>query len=299
MADVKISGLPVSTTPLAGTEVLPIVQSGVTKQVANNDLRPKQIQSNTTSGVLQVVGPAAAATRVMTTPDANFTVARTDAAQTFSGIQTYTGAAPQIFMQNSGTYALQLLMAGSTATVGTTNNTPLSLITNTTAKLTLNSSDSNITVNSGNLIIGTSGKGIDFSANANPAGMTSELLNDYEEGTFTPTIIGTTTAGTATYSVQTGRYTKVGRLVYFTMQTAYTGHTGTGNMQVSGLPFTSAVDSPVSCNPSSLTFSNDLIASVAASSAAIVFFTYATNASAALLPIDTAANIVIAGCYST
>ena len=34
MADVKISGLPASTTPLAGTEVLPIVQSGVTKQVS-------------------------------------------------------------------------------------------------------------------------------------------------------------------------------------------------------------------------------------------------------------------------
>ena len=34
MADVKISGLPASTTPLAGTEVLPIVQSGATKQVS-------------------------------------------------------------------------------------------------------------------------------------------------------------------------------------------------------------------------------------------------------------------------
>jgi hypothetical protein len=34
MADTKISGLPASTTPLAGTEVLPIVQSGVTKQVS-------------------------------------------------------------------------------------------------------------------------------------------------------------------------------------------------------------------------------------------------------------------------
>ena len=38
MADVKISALPASTTPLAGTEVLPIVQSGVTKQVSVNNL---------------------------------------------------------------------------------------------------------------------------------------------------------------------------------------------------------------------------------------------------------------------
>lgn len=88
MADKKISQLTASTLPLAGTEVLPIVQNGSTVKVTNNDLRPKQIQSNTTSGVLQVTGPAAASTRVMTTPDENFTVARTDAAQSFTGDQT-------------------------------------------------------------------------------------------------------------------------------------------------------------------------------------------------------------------
>lgn len=38
MADVKISALPASTTPLAGTEVLPIVQGGTTKQVSVNNL---------------------------------------------------------------------------------------------------------------------------------------------------------------------------------------------------------------------------------------------------------------------
>jgi hypothetical protein len=68
---------------------LPIVQSGATVKVANNDLRPRQIQSNATTGVLQVAGPAAAATRTMTVPDANFTAARTDAAQTFTGTQTF------------------------------------------------------------------------------------------------------------------------------------------------------------------------------------------------------------------
>lgn len=88
MANSKISALTSATTPLAGTETLPIVQSGATVKVANNDLRPKQIQSNATSGVLQVAGPAAASTRVMTTPDANFTAARTDAAQSFTGDQT-------------------------------------------------------------------------------------------------------------------------------------------------------------------------------------------------------------------
>jgi len=48
------------------------------------------LKSNATTGVMQVVGPTAASTRVMTTPDANFTVARTDAAQTFTGDQTFS-----------------------------------------------------------------------------------------------------------------------------------------------------------------------------------------------------------------
>jgi hypothetical protein len=91
MADLKISQLTAATTPLAGTEVLPIVQSGVTKKVATDDLTVKNIRSNATSGLLQVAGPAAAATRVMTTPDANFTVARTDAGQTFTGDQQING----------------------------------------------------------------------------------------------------------------------------------------------------------------------------------------------------------------
>lgn len=91
MANTKISALTAATLPLDGTEVLPIVQSGATKKVSNNDLRPKQVQSNATSGVLQIAGPAAASTRVMTTPNANFTVARTDAANTFTGDQTING----------------------------------------------------------------------------------------------------------------------------------------------------------------------------------------------------------------
>jgi hypothetical protein len=89
MADKKISQLTGATTPLAGTEVLPIVQNGATVKVANNELRPKQVQSNATTGVLQVVGPTAGTTRVMTTPDVNFTVARIDGAQNFAGNNTF------------------------------------------------------------------------------------------------------------------------------------------------------------------------------------------------------------------
>ena len=57
-----------------------------------------------------------------------------------------------------------------------------------------------------NVVIATSGKGIDFSAT--PGTGTSELFADYEEGTWTPSI-----GGLATYTSRTGTYTKVGRLV--------------------------------------------------------------------------------------
>jgi hypothetical protein len=49
---------------------------------------PQHIQSNATTGLLQVLGPGAGTTRVMTTPNADFTVARTNGANTFNATQT-------------------------------------------------------------------------------------------------------------------------------------------------------------------------------------------------------------------
>lgn len=98
----------------------------------------------------------------------------------------------------------------------------------------------NQTIVNGNLVIGTAGKGIDFSADPSAAGMTSELLDDYEEGTWTPTVEGSTSAGTGTYSGQLGRYTKIGNIVHFSAWINVSGHTGTGDMRITGLPFTAA-----------------------------------------------------------
>jgi hypothetical protein len=179
MSNSKISALTSATTPLAGTEVLPIVQSGATVKVANNDLRPKQIQSNATSGVLQVAGPSAASTRVMTTPDANFTAARTDAAQSFTGDQT---------------------------------------------------------LSTGNLVIGTSGKGIDFSAT--PGTGTSELLADYEEGLITATVTPSTSGSvTLSGSNNTLQYTKVGRLVTVSGQLSVSSVSSPVGYAAINLPF--------------------------------------------------------------
>ena len=103
------------------------------------------------------------------------------------------------------------------------------------------SSAGNVTVKTGNLVIGTSGKGIDFSASTDGTGtVTSEVLDDYEEGTWTPTISGQTTSGTGTYSEQSGTYTKVGNKVTVNCALAWSAHTGTGNMRISGQPFTTA-----------------------------------------------------------
>jgi len=99
----------------------------------------------------------------------------------------------------------------------------------------------NLSLSTGNVVMATSGKGIDFSATT-PDGsgtVTDELLDDYEEGTFTPTIVGSTTPGTVTYATQTGHYTKIGRIVQFQIFVAWSaGIGGVGNLRVTGLPFT-------------------------------------------------------------
>jgi hypothetical protein len=75
------------------------------------------VKSNATTGLLQIAGPAAASTRVMTTPDANFTAARTDAAQTFTGVQTFSSQ--PIF--NGGTASTALALDASKNVVSVTN----------------------------------------------------------------------------------------------------------------------------------------------------------------------------------
>jgi len=107
--------------------------------------------------------------------------------------------------------------------------------------------DRNVTIPAGNLVIGTSGKGIDFSATSDGSGtMTSEVLDDYEEGTWTPTTNGDAT-GVFSGSVY-GKYVKVGTLVYatfnFTVSTSFTGNS------IGGLPYAVGSLSGSSVRPS-------------------------------------------------
>ena len=241
MANTKISALTSATTPLAGTEVLPIVQSSATVKVTTNDLTVRNIRANGTTGILQVTGPTAASTRVVTVPDANFTAARTDAAQSFTGDQT---------------------------------------------------------LSTGNLVIGTSGKGIDFTITSSGTGtMTSELLADYEEGTWTPVIADAGSGGnTGTCTVVNATYTKVGRQV--TVQALITALNTTGMTAgnlicVRGLPFTASDYAQgnfytyrVARNASTVSSSAGLAASTA------VFFRLYTTSSATTDTYILVSNIV-------
>ena len=185
MADKKISALTAATLPLAGTEVLPIVQSGSTVKVATDDLTVKNIRSNATSGLLQVAGPGAGTTRVMTTPNANFTAARTDAAQSFTGDQT---------------------------------------------------------LSTGNLVQGTAAKGVNFTANTPAAGMTSQLLNWYEEGTWTPNQgAGLTLVGAFSSA---GTYTRIGRQVFIrgSVSGATSVAVASAGAITTNLPYSAAAD---------------------------------------------------------
>jgi hypothetical protein len=230
MANSKISALTSATTPLAGTETLPIVQSSTTKKVAVSDLTAGRSISATSLG-LGVASPAtvldvqaaSAAVRVTSTTGTNqvFTRYGNTGGFLYTGIDTsaggfLTGVAYSPFIWSSVNSAMLL---------ATNNNECLRLETNADVK-----------VSTGNLVIGTSGKGIDFSAT--PGTGTSELFADYEEGTFTPTM---TIGGTAvvSYYAQAGLYTKVGNVVNFYVRISGNNlGAGAGNIAILGLPFT-------------------------------------------------------------
>ena len=102
------------------------------------------------------------------------------------------------------------------------------------------------TIINGNLVIGTAGKGIDFSSDPSAPGMTSELLDDYEEGTFTPTFSCDTGTVTVNAATRTATYTKIGRQVTVNvLMSVDSVNLPTGSLYVDGLPFASASNSSV------------------------------------------------------
>jgi hypothetical protein len=199
MTDKKISQLTASTTPLAGTETLPIVQSGETKKVSVADLTVGRV--TTVSRIIATGG--------LGTPSSN---AQYGWNSTQGAIIAGTGTSYDVLLQNK------------------TNQSVLGIVTGTR--------DAEMTA--GNLRF-SSGKGIDFSADANAAGMTSELLNDYEVGTWTPVYSGLSgSIGSTAYATngQLGRYTKIGNVVYVSARVVLSNKgSWTGTVLIGGLPF--------------------------------------------------------------
>ena len=149
----------------------------------------------------------------------------------------------------------------------------------------------------------SSGIGITFPA-AQSASSDANTLDDYEEGTFSPTVIGYTTAGTATYARQQGYYTKIGRQVFFNLDIVYSAGTGAGDLGIAGLPFATGSASmlknfDITTDGITLTAGYYLIGSLIGTSTT-TFYLYQSilgSGNFNSIPYDAAGQIVVSGSY--
>lgn len=128
------------------------------------------------------------------------------------------------------------------------------------------------------------------------------IVDGVEEFNFIPTVEGTSTAGGASYTTQTGNLTRTADRVEFEIVLDYSAFTGTGNIIVQGLLFkarSGASVSALSIVAENLTFSGQLAARMIANTATIELVTIATGASASPVPVDSAAKLTISGSYMT
>lgn len=214
MADKKISQLPAASTPLAGTEVLPIVQGGTTDQVSVANLtagRDVTMANAAVGGAISGSYKLAVYGAITSTLGANY----------FAGTLGI-GTTPAYALDVARGGGAQLLLRAGQS--GVSNG------------FTIISDGTNLTYqfDNGNVKIGTAGKGIDFSANANLPGMTSEVLDWYEEGTWVPT---DGSGGGLTFTVDHANYTRIGNLVTVNAYITYPVTASTANTNIT-LPFT-------------------------------------------------------------
>lgn len=276
MADKKISQLSAASTPLAGTEVLPIVQSSATVKVSVANLTAGRSfdalgMTLTSTDAGATASPLLELYRDSASPAANDTIGEIEfnGEDSAGNKQAYGLIHASILSPTSTTEQGQLHFETATAgaltekmIIGTTNlvineigavfnvriegDTDANLFftdaTNSRVGVGTISPTAKLDVagaiqSSDNIIQATAAKGFNFTANTPAAGMTSQLLNWYEEGTFTPVPSGLTVVGTPTY---TGYYTRIGRVVYFSMNivstTSTTSTADTTTFSATGFP---------------------------------------------------------------
>lgn len=150
----------------------------------------------------------------------------------------------------------------------------------------------------------TVGQGIKFPSTQVPSA-DANTLDDYEEGTFTPTVEGGTTTGTCTYAFQQARYTRIGRVVYFNLFVDFSSHTGTGTIRINGLPFAQTANSGLPiyvCRLGTLTASQNEIRAQSVSAQTYIELGVYNNTTGGLASLTFAAagvtgNISISGFY--
>jgi hypothetical protein len=131
-------------------------------------------------------------------------------------------------MSKLETNTIDTVSGSSTLTIGSTNTSAISVGSPISNGLTL----------SDNILFDTASKGIYLGVTSATA---ANLLDDYEEGTWTPTYVsGLGSFGSITYLGQSGYYTKIGRIVQITFNistNAITVGTASADVRISGLPF--------------------------------------------------------------
>lgn len=138
---------------------------------------------------------------------------------------------------------------------------------------------------------------IKFPSTQNPS-TDVNTLDDYEEGTFTPTLSGATVAGVGTYSVRTGSYTKIGNFVIFQLRTTWSAHSGSGAMIMTGIPFTSTNLGACAVYWSGITYTSTPMALFDPSAPRILFRQAASNAAITDINIEAAGDWIITGTYT-
>lgn len=127
------------------------------------------------------------------------------------------------------------------------------------------------------------------------------VLDYYQEGTFTPVVAGTSTAGAGTYTLQQGSYTRVGNIVFFELWAAWSAHTGTGNIRITGLPYTNPASAPIVpltvYSVSGIAYTGYLSAYVEQNATTLVVRQVSTAGTGSGVSLPSAGSVVIAGSY--
>jgi hypothetical protein len=219
---------------------------GTTSPSAKLDVRGAQVigSSTSTTSIISRSTTPSGSNGLIVTASAN--ASEPGAGPSFSDAAT-TGSAIYLSGNSSDPFGGSLNLYGYSQTAGSniiTFNTRSG--TGTTAERARFNSTGALVLAGGTTT--ADGIGIAFPATQS-ASSNANTLDDYEEGDWTPTLFGGTTAGTTTYSAQVGKYTKIGRQVSLTCNVNATALTGTGNLILGGMPFTGASGMQGAINP--------------------------------------------------